>query len=62
MASFSLWILMLCVAMLCLGHGLSGSLVSVAADANEFGTDVTGFVMAGYSAGLLISTFLTPSW
>ena len=47
-------------ALLCLGHGLSGSLVSVTANAAEFGTDVTGFVMAGYSAGLLISTFITP--
>lgn len=51
---------MLCVSMLCLGHGLSASLVSVEANAAAFGTDVTGFVMAGYSAGLLISTFLTP--
>lgn len=39
---------------------MSGSLVSVEANAAEFGTDVTGFVMAGYSAGLLISTFVTP--
>ena len=60
MARFSLWILLLCVGLLCLGHGLSGSLVSVEADAAEFGTDVTGFVMSGYSAGLLVSTFLTP--
>lgn len=60
MAKPSLWILLLSVAMLCLGHGLSGSLVSVTANASEFRTDVTGFVMAGYSAGLLISTFLTP--
>ena len=60
MAKLSLWILLLSVAMLCLGHGLSGSLVSVSANAAEFRTDVTGFVMAGYSAGLLISTFLTP--
>jgi MFS family permease len=60
MARSSIWILLLCVAMLCLGHGLSGSLVSVQANAAQFSTDVTGFVMAGYSAGLLISTFLTP--
>ena len=60
MAKPSLWILLLSVAMLCLGHGLSGSLVSVSANTAEFRTDVTGFVMAGYSAGLLISTFLTP--
>lgn len=60
MARFSLWILLLCVGLLCLGHGLSGSLVSLRANAADFGTDVTGFVMSGYSAGLLISTFLTP--
>ena len=60
MGNLSLWILMLCVSLLCLGHGLSASLVSVEANAAEFGTDVTGFVMAGYSAGLLISTFVTP--
>lgn len=60
MSAFSIWILLLCVGLLCLGHGLSGSLVSVEANAANFGTDVTGFVMAGYSAGLLISTFLTP--
>jgi len=60
MARFSLWILLLSVGLLCLGHGLGGSLVSVEANAAEFGTDVTGLVMSGYSAGLLISTFLTP--
>ena len=48
----SLWVLLASVAMLCLGHGLSGSLISLSADQNHFGTDVTGFVMAGYSAGL----------
>lgn len=56
----SLWILLLSVAMLCLGHGLSGSLISLAANQAEFRTDVTGLVMAGYSAGLLVSAVLTP--
>jgi MFS family permease len=56
----SLWVLLVSVAMLCLGHGLSGSLVSLAASQADFRTDVTGFVMAGYSAGLLASAFLTP--
>lgn len=56
----SLWILLVSVAMLCLGHGLSGSLISLAANQAEFRTDVTGFVMAGYSAGLLVSAVLTP--
>lgn len=56
----ALWVLLLSVAMLCLGHGLSGSLVSLSANQAQFGTDVTGFVMAGYSAGLLLSSFATP--
>jgi MFS family permease len=56
----SLWVLLVSVAMLCLGHGLSGSLVSLAANQADFRTDVTGFVMAGYSAGLLASAFITP--
>jgi MFS family permease len=60
MISPSLLVLLASVAMLCLGHGLSGSLVSLAADAAKFRTDVTGFVMAGFSAGLLLSAFVTP--
>ena len=56
----SLWVLLLSVAMLCLGHGLSGSLVSLSADQAAFGTDVTGFVMAGYSAGLMLSSIAAP--
>lgn len=56
----SLLVLLISVAMLCLGHGLSGSLVSLAADAAKFRTDVTGFVMAGFSAGLLLSAFVAP--
>jgi MFS family permease len=56
----SLAVLLVCVAMLCLGHGLSGSLVSLVSDQNNFGSDVTGFVMAGYSVGLLASTVLAP--
>lgn len=60
MINRSLLVLLLSAAMLCLGHGLSGSLVSLTANEAEFRTDVTGFVMAGYSAGLLLSAFLTP--
>jgi MFS family permease len=60
MARYSLWILMVCVALLCVGHGLNGSLMGVRAQAEDFGPDVIGFIMSGYSAGLLLSTFLTP--
>ncbi len=60
MNNASLWVLLASVAMLCLGHGLNGSLVSLSADQAKFGTDVTGLVMAGYSAGMLLSTFVAP--
>jgi MFS family permease len=60
MAKYSIWILMLCVGLLCLGHGLGGSLVAVRANAENFGPGVTGIVMSGYSAGLLLSSFITP--
>ena len=60
MNSASLWVLLASVAMLCLGHGLNGSLVSLAADQAQFSTSTTGFVMAGYSAGMLLSTFAAP--
>ena len=60
MINTSLWVLLASVAMLCLGYGLAGSLVSLAANEAEFRTDVTGFVMAGFSVGLLASAFLTP--
>ncbi len=60
MINFSLWVLLLSVAMLCLGHGLSGSLVSLSANQAAFGTDVTGFVMAGYSAGLILASIAAP--
>lgn len=60
MAHYSLWILLVCVGLLCIGHGLHGSLVAVVAQSSDFGPDVTGLVMSGYAAGLLISSFLTP--
>lgn len=60
MARYSIWILLLCVGLLCIGHGLHGSLVAVLANAADFGPDVTGLVMSGYAAGLLLSSFTTP--
>lgn len=60
MNNASLWVLLASVAMLCLGHGLNGSLVSLAADQAQFSTSTTGIVMAGYSAGMLLSTFAAP--
>lgn len=60
MKNASLWVLLASAALLCLGHGLNGSLVSLAADQAQFSTSTTGLVMAGYSAGMLLSTFAAP--
>lgn len=60
LGSGSIWILMVCVALLCVGHGLHGSLVGVRANAENFGPDVTGLIMSGYSLGLVVSSFVTP--
>jgi MFS family permease len=60
MKSYSLWILLLCVALLSVGHGLHGSMVAISASGAEFGADVTGFIMSGYSAGMLLSAMLIP--
>jgi MFS family permease len=53
-------ILMIAVAFLSLGHGLHGSLVGVRASAEDFSTQMTGFIMSAYFAGLLLSAWLTP--
>jgi MFS family permease len=53
-------ILMLAVALLSLGHGLNGSLIGVRASAESFSTSMTGLIMSGYFAGLLVSSWLTP--
>ncbi len=60
MRSFSFAILLLSVALLCLGHGLQGSLIAISANNAQFRTDVTGIIMSGYSGGMLLSALLTP--
>jgi MFS family permease len=60
MRAASLWILMVSVALLCVGHGLNGSLIGVRASDAEFGPAMTGIIMSGYSAGLLLSSYITP--
>ena len=54
------WVLLVAVALLSVGHGLHGSLIGVRATVEQFSQSTTGFIMAGYSAGLLISSWLTP--
>jgi MFS family permease len=56
----SVWVLLLGVAILSLGHGLHGSLVGVRASAENFDAATTGLIMSGYFAGLLLSSIVTP--
>src|SRR4051794_14331936 len=53
-------VLLLAVAFLSLGHGLNGSLVGVRANAENFSAGMTGLIMSGYFAGLLLSSSVTP--
>jgi MFS family permease len=54
------WALLLGVTILALGNGLHGSLVGIRAAAENFDTTTTGFIMSGYSLGLILSAYLTP--
>ena len=54
------WVLLTAVALLSIGHGLHGSLIGVRATVEQFNQTTTGLVMAGYSAGLLVSSWATP--
>ena len=55
-----IWALLLGATILALGHGLNGSLVGIRAAAENFDTATTGFIMSGYSLGLILSAYLTP--
>jgi MFS family permease len=52
--------LLLAIALLGLGSGLQGALVGVQATMEDFSASSTGIIMAGFSAGLLLSSFVTP--
>ena len=54
------WALLLGIALLMLGHGLQGTLLSVRATADGFATATTGVVMSGYFLGLIAGSLLTP--
>ncbi len=56
----SVWILFVGVALLQLGHGLQGSLVSIEASKADFAAATTGVIMSGFSIGLLASSMVTP--
>jgi MFS family permease len=56
----STWALLFGIALLMLGHGLQGTLLSVRATQEAFATATTGIVMSGYFLGLLLGAFITP--
>ncbi len=57
----SVWPLFIGVALLQLGHGLQGSLVSLEAVNASFSETVTGFIMSGFYIGMLVSSMLAPN-
>ncbi len=56
----SIVVLLFGVAVLSIGHGLHGTLVSVRSSAEGFTATTTGMIMSGYFLGLLISSSVTP--
>jgi len=56
----SIWPLFLGVLLLNLGHGLQGSLVSLNSSALNISSTAIGVVMAGFYAGLLVSSVVLP--
>lgn len=56
----SAWSLLLGMALLMLGHGLQGTLLSLRASLEGFGLSVTGIVMSGYYLGLIAAPFIVP--
>lgn len=50
------WALFVGISLLMLGNGLSGALLGVRADAEGFGTTVSGLVMTSYFIGFLFGT------
>jgi MFS family permease len=54
------WALFLGIAILMLGHGLQGTLLGLRANIERFPDAVTGVVMSGYYAGLLVGSLRVP--
>ncbi len=54
------WALFLGIAILMLGHGLQGTLLGLRANIERFPDAVTGLVMSGYYAGLLVGSLRVP--
>ena len=56
----AVWALLLGVFFLAMGNGLQGSLVGIRSAAENFDTTTTGFIMSGFSLGLIVSSYVTP--
>lgn len=54
------WSLLVGMALLMVGHGLQATLLGVRASLEDFPAVVTGMVMSGYYAGLLVGSFAVP--
>ncbi len=58
--TFSIAILLLCIALLALATGLQGSLVGLLASQAELGGIAIGYIATGYPAGILLGAWLVP--
>lgn len=56
----SVWALFIGVAVLALGNGLQSTLLGVRAIDADFGTSITGYVMAAYFVGTLVGSIVAP--
>ncbi len=57
---FRTWPLFFGFAIICLGHGLQGTLIGVRATLEGFSFVSTGFIVAGYYLGYLIGSIVIP--
>ena len=57
---FKTWALFFGYAIICLGHGLQGTLVGVRSVVENFSYIETGFMITGYYVGYLIGSIFIP--
>ena len=58
--TFSIAILLFCIALLALATGLQGSLVGLLASQADFGGIAIGYIATGYPIGILLGAWLVP--
>ena len=57
---YKTWALFFGFAIICLAHGLQGTLIGIRAFTEGFSFIATGFVVAGYYVGYLLGSILIP--